>query len=101
MPIPWPGFRCPARAGLAPLVLPGADRAALDRRVRATDRLTRQGAEHKKRIKDLTRELPPLSPLSGDLGAAGLVVLERYADPCALTRAGAGRADRGDRPGPE
>ena len=75
-------------AGLAPLVLPGADRAALDRRVRATDRLTRQGAEHKKRIKDLTRQLLPLSPLSGDLGAADLAVLERYADPRALTRAG-------------
>ena len=27
-------------AGLRPLVLPGAERAALDRRVRATDRLT-------------------------------------------------------------
>ncbi len=33
-------------AGLHPLVLPGAERAALDRRVRATDRLTRQAAEH-------------------------------------------------------
>jgi len=75
-------------AGLAPLVLPGAERAALDRRVRATDRLTRQGAEHKKRIKDLTRQLLPLSPLRGDLGAADLAVLERYADPRALTRAG-------------
>jgi transposase len=61
-------------AGLAPLVLPGADRAALDRRVRATDRLTRQGAEHKKRIKDLARQLLPLSPLTGDLGAAGLAI---------------------------
>jgi hypothetical protein len=69
-------------------VLPGAERAALDRRVRATDRLTRQGAEHKKRIKDLARQLLPLSPLSGDLGAADLAVLERYADPRALARAG-------------
>ena len=34
-------------AGLQPLELPGAERAALDRRVRATDRLTRAGAEHK------------------------------------------------------
>jgi transposase len=38
-------------AGLRPLVLPGAERAALDRRVRATDRLTRQAADHKRRIK--------------------------------------------------
>ena len=29
-------------AGLQPLVLPDAERAALDRRVRATDRLTQQ-----------------------------------------------------------
>jgi hypothetical protein len=32
--------------------------------------------------------LLPLSPLGGDLGAADLAVLERYADPRALTRAG-------------
>jgi transposase len=80
---------CPA--GLAPLVLPGADQAALDRRVRATDRLTRAGAEHKRRIKALARQLLPLSPLSGDLGAADLAVLERYADPRALARAGLAR----------
>jgi transposase len=78
-------------AGLAPLVLPGAGRAALDRRVRATGRLTRQAAEHKRRIKDLARQLLPLSPLGGDLGAAGLAVLERYADPRALLRLGPAR----------
>jgi hypothetical protein len=33
-------------AGLHPLELPGAERSALDRRVRATDRLTRQAATH-------------------------------------------------------
>ena len=32
-------------AGLRPLDLPGAERAALDRRVRATDRLTQAGAD--------------------------------------------------------
>jgi transposase len=78
-------------AGLAPLVLPGASRAALDRRVRATDRLTRQAAEHKVRIKDLARQVLPLSPLTGDLGAADLAVLERYAGPRALARAGQAR----------
>jgi len=78
-------------AGLAPLVLPGADRAALDRRVRATDRLTRQGADHKRRIKDLARQLLPLSPLTGELGAADLAVLERYANPHALLRLGPAR----------
>ena len=78
-------------AGLRPLVLPGAERAALDRRVRATDRLTRQAAEHKTRIKDLARQLLPASPLAGDLGAADLAVLERYADPRALLRLGVAR----------
>jgi transposase len=78
-------------AGLAPLVLPGAERAALDRRVRATVRLTRAGAEDKRRIKDLARQLLPTSPLGGDLGAADLAVLERYADPRALLKLGATR----------
>jgi transposase len=76
------------RAGLRPLGLPGAERAALDRRVRATDRLTQAGALHKRRIKDLVRQLIPMSPLSGDLGAADLAVLERYADPNALVKVG-------------
>jgi transposase len=75
-------------AGLQPLQLPSASRAALDRRVRATDRLTRQAAEHKTRIRDLARQLMPMSPLGGDLGAADLAILERYADPRTLTRAG-------------
>ena len=78
-------------AGLRPLQLPGAGRAALDRRVRATDRLTRAGAEHKRRIKDLARQLLPMTPLTGELGAADLAVLERYADPRALARLGPGR----------
>lgn len=75
-------------AGLQPLRLPGAERAALDRRVRAADRLTRAGAEHKVRIKDLVRQVLPMTPLTGDLGAADLAVLERYADPNALLKLG-------------
>jgi transposase len=78
-------------AGLHPLELPDAPRAALDRRVRATDRLTQLAAEHKRRIKDLVRQLLPWSPLVGDLGQADLAVLERYADPHALVRAGRAR----------
>ncbi len=65
--------------GLHPLVLPGAEQAALDRRVRATDRLTRAAAEHKRRINDLVRQLLPMTPLTGDLGVADLAVLDRYA----------------------
>ena len=77
--------------GLQPLGLPGVERAALDRRVRACDRLTQAGAEHKVRIKDLVRQLLPMTPLSGDLGVADLAVLERWADPNALVKAGVKR----------
>jgi transposase len=78
-------------AGLQALQLPGVERAALDRRVRACDRLTQAGAEHKVRIKDLVRQLLPMTPLGGDLGAADLAVLERWADPNLLLKAGAKR----------
>ncbi len=71
--------------------LPGADRASLDRRVRSCERLSRQAAQHKVRIKDLVRHLMPMSPLAGDLGQADLAVLERWADPNALLRAGRAR----------
>lgn len=81
-------------AGLAPLVLANQDRAALDRRVRATDRLTKAGADHKRRIKDLIRQVMPMSPLTGALGKSDLAVLERYADPNALVRLGAKRLSK-------
>lgn len=74
--------------GLYPLELPGAEAAALDRRVRACDRLTMAASEHKVRIKDLVRQVMPCTPLTGDLGKADLVVLQRYADPRALLRLG-------------
>jgi transposase len=81
-------------AGLRPLQLPDAPRAALDRRVRATDRLTQQAATHKRRLKDLVRQLLPASPLAGELGQADLAVLERWADPHALVAAGRVRLAR-------
>jgi transposase len=81
-------------AGLWPLQLPDAARAALDRRVRTCDRLTRQAATHKRRIKDLVQQLLPASPLTGELGQADLAVLERWADPHALVAAGRGRLQR-------
>src|SRR5919198_3386392 len=80
--------------GVGPLVLPGAERAALDRRVRAADRLTQQAARHKVRIKDLVRQLLPMTPLVGDLGLSDLAVLERYADPNELVKAGKTRLTR-------
>lgn len=76
---------------LLPVELPGADRASLDRRVRACDRLTREAAEHKVRIKDLVRQLMPMTPLTGDLGKADLAVLERWANPNALLTVGRAR----------
>lgn len=78
-------------AGLRPLELPGAERAGLYRRVKATDRLARQAALHKRRIKDLVRQLMPMTPLTGELGIADLAVLERYADPNALLKLGKSR----------
>jgi transposase len=77
--------------GLRPLELPAAAAAALDRRVRACDRLTMAASEHKVRIKDLVRQVMPRTPLTGDLGKADLAVLERYADPRALLRLGRAR----------
>ena len=79
------------RAGLIELVLPDAARARLDRRVRATDRLVAQASEHKVRIKDLVRQVLPMSPLTGDLGVADLAVLERFADPRRLVAVGVKR----------
>jgi len=75
-------------AGMQPLELPGVERAALDRRVRACDRLTQAASRHKVRVKDLVRQLLPMTPLAGDLGVADLAVLERWADPNALVAAG-------------
>jgi transposase len=77
-----------APESLQPLVLPSAEQAALDRRVRACDRLTYEASRHKVRIKDLVRQLMPMTPLQGELGRADLAVLERYADPRALMKAG-------------
>jgi transposase len=65
MPLADPG-------GLQQLELPGADAAALDRRVRACAQLTQAAGEHKTRIKDLVRQLMPMTPLTGDIGKADL-----------------------------
>ncbi len=46
------------------------------------------------RIKDLVRQLMPMTPLTGDLGKADLAVLERYADPRALLAAGTAELTR-------
>jgi DNA invertase Pin-like site-specific DNA recombinase len=71
-------------AGLKPVALPAtAQRAQLDRRVRASARLTREIGERKVRIIELSRQvMPTIGPvLSQKLSRADLAVLERYADP--------------------
>jgi hypothetical protein len=40
------------------------------------------------RIKDLVRQLLPMTPLTGDLGKADLAVLEQHADPRELIGVG-------------
>jgi transposase len=78
-------------AGLRPLELPDGPRAALDRRVRATDRLTQQAARPKRRRKDLVRQLLAASALTRELGMADVAVLARSADPpCCWLGVGAG-----------
>jgi transposase len=75
-------------SGVKPLVLADADAARLDRRVRAADRLTRDIADRKTRIKALVRQLMPMSPMIGKMTNADLVVLERWADPNVLVNKG-------------
>ena len=60
----------------------------------ACDRLTQESALHKRRIKDLVRQLLPMTPLTGDIGVADLAVLERWADPHDLVKAGRARLTR-------
>ena len=51
------------------------------------------------RIKDLVRQLLPMTPLTGELGVADLAVLERCADPNALVKLGVEAAHGADRQG--
>ena len=62
---PWRGSRCFIPRVCSRSSCRAPKRRALDRRVRAADRLTREIAEHKTRIKALVRQLMPMSPLTG------------------------------------
>ena len=70
---------------------PPARPRRLDRRVRACDRLTQQGALHQRRIKDLVRQLMPATPLTAELTKTDLAVLGRWPDPRTLLAAGPAR----------
>jgi hypothetical protein len=94
-PTPWRGCHWSTRRGCARCSCPALSGPRWTARVRACDRLTQQGACHKRRLKDLVRQLPPTSPLVGELGMADLAVLERTGgDPHALLRAGPARLAR-------
>jgi transposase len=82
-----------APAGLHPVELGGAERASLDRRVRAVARLAREIGQRKVRIRALAQTLMPTigDALGDELNRTDLAVLERYADPRALLKAGRAR----------
>jgi transposase len=70
--------------GLHPVALPAThERAALDRRVRATARLTDEIGQHKRRLIELARQAMPTigATLGVGLSRTDLTVLERYGDP--------------------
>ena len=85
-PTPWPGSRCSTRPGCGRWCCPAPSgppwTGGCARRIGSPAR----SPTHKRRIKDLVRQLMPMSPLTGELGAADLAVLERYADPNALVQ---------------
>lgn len=85
-----------APAGLHPVELGSAQRASLDRRVRAVARLTREIGQRKVRIRALAQTLmPTIGHALGDgLNRTDLALLERYADPRALLGAGRARLAR-------
>jgi transposase len=85
LPEKRPGWRNPRRWG-AGIAAAGVTGVVIRRR--ACARLTQAAAEHKTRIKDLVRQLMPVTPLTGDIGQADLAVLEHYGDPRALRAAG-------------
>lgn len=78
------------RGELHALRLPRGDRAALDRRVRVTERLTEEIADRKRRIRDLARTLmPTVGPaISKTISRSDLEVLRNYGDPRELRKLG-------------
>ena len=75
--------------GVTPLELPTGELAALDRRVRACDRLTQAQTERKIRLRELARQLYPTidSVIGGEVSRCDVAMLERWADPHRLLRA--------------
>jgi transposase len=85
-----------APSGLVPVEFGSAERASLDRRVRAVARLSADIGRRKNRIRALAQAMVPTinTALSEGLNHTDLAVLERYADPRALLAAGPARLTR-------
>ena len=83
-PTPWPGCRCSTRRGCGRCSCPAPSGPRWTGGSAPPTGSPARPPSTRRRIKDLVRQLLPISPLTGDLGAADLAVLERYADPRAL-----------------
>jgi len=79
--------------GLIPIELAEGPLGSLDRRVRAADRLRDLASAHKMRIRELARQMMPMldEAIGGELTHGDIALLERYADPRRLVRAGRAR----------
>jgi hypothetical protein len=83
----WPGCRSLTRAACSSWNCPDRTRR---RWTAGCERVTGspgRPASTRSPIKDLARQLMPMTPLTGDLGKADLAVLERHADPRLLLAA--------------
>lgn len=81
--------------GVYPWRPPSRAQAALDRRVRACARLTKQSSQSKVRLRALVRESLPMTPLGAVLSKTELALLERTgADPDQILKLGRTRLTR-------
>ncbi len=74
--------------GVRPLELPTGELAALDRRVRACERLTEAQTQRKIRLRELARQLYPSidDVIGGEVSRCDVAVLERWGDPRRLAK---------------
>ena len=84
----WPGCRWSTRPGCGRWSCPAPRRPRWTGGSGPPTGSPRPAPSTRCRIKDLVRQLLPVTPLTGELGVADLAVLERYADPHALIRLG-------------
>lgn len=81
--------------GIYPWRPPSREQSALDRRVRACTRLTKESSQAKLRLRALVRESLPMTPLGGVLSKTDLALLGRTgADPNQILELGRARLTR-------